>query len=396
VSTASYRCHRKLRSNTEGSCGVSFSPFRFLSAAIQYAEAFPAEPRTVPALYAFATKLLQIITAHPMLDEWAINRWQEPLLALTWLLDKHPGTGAQVATVRKLISTLRNQGFDWTGWVASNASHPFNRSVPAPAPAPAPAPLPPTPICAPGINLFGGDLGPSVLMAPNSTSDECKSVCSQHPLCLAYVFESCQQQSSGSNAKQQQPFGTEEKHCYLKAGGWRQEKGDNNPGCTLCSQQIRTYNPAHPQPPEVHRYFPETVTDSDAICKDEWYPWVDRQWTHGVNLMQAAYLWGLEHRLDPHAGWLERGRAAFDKIDRLHGLPTGVPSADECLSGRSPSRGTETCTVVETMMSLGTMFAISGDMYYADKLVRCSFFDRILHSRMPLDSTHVLFKRTCV
>jgi hypothetical protein len=28
--------------------------------------------------------------------------------------------------------------------------------------------------------------------------------------------------------------------------------------------------------------------------------------------------------------------------------------------------------------------------------VRCAFSDRILHSRMPLDPTHVRFKRTCV
>jgi hypothetical protein len=28
--------------------------------------------------------------------------------------------------------------------------------------------------------------------------------------------------------------------------------------------------------------------------------------------------------------------------------------------------------------------------------VRCAFFDRILHSMMPLDPTHVRFKRTCV
>jgi hypothetical protein len=32
----------------------------------------------------------------------------------------------------------------------------------------------------------------------------------------------------------------------------------------------------------------------------------------------------------------------------------------------------------------------------ADESVRCAFFDRILLSRMPLDPTHVRFKRTCV
>jgi hypothetical protein len=28
--------------------------------------------------------------------------------------------------------------------------------------------------------------------------------------------------------------------------------------------------------------------------------------------------------------------------------------------------------------------------------VRCAFSDRIVHSRMPLDPTHVRFKQTCV
>ena len=43
-------------------------------------------------------------------------------------------------------------------------------------------------------------------------------------------------------------------------------------------------------------------------------PFVDRQWTHGVNLMQAAYIWGLEHRLAPTAGWIERGKEMIGKI----------------------------------------------------------------------------------
>ena len=137
--------------------------------------------------------------------------------------------------------------------------------------------------------------------------------------------------------------------------------GDQNAGCTLCSQVLRPPSP----PSDIRAYFPETEADADQICKDQWMPIVDRQWIHGVNLMQAAYIWGLEHRLNATAGWLERGKLLWQKIYALHGLPTGVPTGDECVSGTSPSRGTETCTVVETMMSLGTMFAVSGDLWYA-------------------------------
>jgi hypothetical protein len=40
--------------------------------------------------------------------------------------------------------------------------------------------------------------------------------------------------------------------------------------------------------------------------------------------------------------------------------------------------------------------AHSADEIDSILVVRCTFSDRILHSRMPLDPTHVCFKRTCV
>ena len=197
-----------------GSCGVSFSPFRFLSAVIQYSEAFPNDNRTVPSLYAFAAKLLKVIQKQPLRDEWAVNRWQEPLLAFTWLLHKHPGTPEQLNVVMELIATLRHQGFDWDQWVASNATHPFRNGS-------APTPLPTTE-CINGTNLFGmivcsilfdapcahrcrgctgGDLSHSVSVA---SQQACLRLCSSNDLCSAYVYEKC----AGGQ------------HCYLKRGGW--------------------------------------------------------------------------------------------------------------------------------------------------------------------------------
>jgi hypothetical protein len=80
-----------------GTCGVSWAPFRFLTAAIQYAEAFPMDrDRTVSSLWSFASKLLRVLRTTPLRDEWAVNRWQEPVLALEWLLDHGNPTDAQV------------------------------------------------------------------------------------------------------------------------------------------------------------------------------------------------------------------------------------------------------------------------------------------------------------
>ena len=58
---------------SHASCGIAWSAFRFLSAAIQYAEAFPADTRTVPALWAFVAKLNRVLAATPLLDQWAVR-----------------------------------------------------------------------------------------------------------------------------------------------------------------------------------------------------------------------------------------------------------------------------------------------------------------------------------
>jgi hypothetical protein len=42
-----------------------------------------------------------------------------------------------------------------------------------------------------------------------------------------------------------------------------------------------------------------------------------------------------------------------------------------------------------------TELSVNRSAYGVPKKVRCAFSDRILHSRMPLDPTHVRLKRTC-
>jgi serine/threonine protein kinase len=47
-------------------------------------------------------------------------------------------------------------------------------------------------------------------------------------------------------------------------------------------------------------------------------------------------------------------------------------------------------------VSLGMLALGEAGIVHRDLAVRCSFLDRIVHSRMPLDPTHVQLKRTCV
>ena len=63
----------------------------------------------------------------------------------------------------------------------------------------------------------------------------------------------------------------------------------------------------------------------------------------------------------------------LDILDRYHGMPTGIFTCDEHLAGRSPSQGTELCTVVEAMYSLEVASAIIGDARLGDRLEMLAF-----------------------
>jgi uncharacterized protein len=95
--------------------------------------------------------------------------------------------------------------------------------------------------------------------------------------------------------------------------------------------------------------------------------------THGVNNGQAlktGAVWSL-------VSGSPSDRAAtaqmLAELDRWHGLPNGMFSCDEHLSGRDPSQGSELCTVVETMFSLEQALAITGDAALADRLEKLAF-----------------------
>ena len=70
-----------------------------------------------------------------------------------------------------------------------------------------------------------------------------------------------------------------------------------------------------------------------------------------------------------------QGRDLLDAriLDRYHGQATGIFTCDEHLAGRSPSQGTELCTVVEAMYSLEVLAAIIGDPRLGDRLEMLAF-----------------------
>jgi uncharacterized protein len=95
--------------------------------------------------------------------------------------------------------------------------------------------------------------------------------------------------------------------------------------------------------------------------------------THGVNNGQAVKtgpVWSLVSGSE-----VDRKATArmISELDRYHGLPNGMFSCDEHLSGRDPSQGSELCTVVEYMFSLERALAITGDPALGDRLERLAF-----------------------
>lgn len=61
------------------------------------------------------------------------------------------------------------------------------------------------------------------------------------------------------------------------------------------------------------------------------------------------------------------------KLDRYHGMVTGVFTGDECLAGKQPTHGTELCAVVEHAFSLEVLISVLGDLAFADRLEKIIF-----------------------
>lgn len=125
-------------------------------------------------------------------------------------------------------------------------------------------------------------------------------------------------------------------------------------------------------------HFPFTQkTDADALRKqaggsDAFMQDLGLQ-VHGVNVAQslkASPAWSVTSN---NASDREAIHHQLKMLDTYHGLPNGMFSADEHLAGRSPSQGTELCTVVETMFSLEVALAITGDAALGDRLERIAF-----------------------
>lgn len=94
--------------------------------------------------------------------------------------------------------------------------------------------------------------------------------------------------------------------------------------------------------------------------------------THIVNLCQMLKSEVLSCDL---LGEKESGSAEhfYQVLKRTNGTAVGTFTGDECLSGISPTQGTELCSVVELMDSMEQIYAYTGDPVWAERLERVAF-----------------------
>lgn len=94
---------------------------------------------------------------------------------------------------------------------------------------------------------------------------------------------------------------------------------------------------------------------------------------HGVNNGQALKSEAVAYRFSHDSSDLDSTRSRSTMIDQYHGRASGIFGCDEHLAGLHPSRGSELCTVVETMYSNEYAYQVAGDNSFADKVEQLAY-----------------------
>ena len=113
--------------------------------------------------------------------------------------------------------------------------------------------------------------------------------------------------------------------------------------------------------------FPwDSASSAEKRIPLNWGP--DGLTAHVVNNAMAVKYPGIWYQQSLDDRYKDAVYSAIRKYDLNHGQAGGRFSGDEHLSGKSPDKGTELCSVVEYMYSLEELYAIFGENELADRL----------------------------
>ncbi|KAL1738316.1 hypothetical protein HDZ31DRAFT_8820, partial [Schizophyllum fasciatum] len=101
----------------------------------------------------------------------------------------------------------------------------------------------------------------------------------------------------------------------------------------------------------------------------------------GMKALPAMY------RVTANQSELDSISHAWDMLFEYHGRPSGMYSCDEYLAGKEATRGTELCTVVETMYSANYLYQITADAKYIDRA------ERVAYNALPAELTGDMWHR---
>lgn len=109
--------------------------------------------------------------------------------------------------------------------------------------------------------------------------------------------------------------------------------------------------------------------------------------THGVNIAEAIKSEAVWYRRSADLTDVASTYIRMEKLDAYHGVPSGMFQADEHLAGKIPSHGTETCAVVEAVVSYAVSAAIIGDPVLFERA------ERIAYNALPAATTKDQWER---
>ncbi|MDP6543162.1 MAG: glycoside hydrolase family 127 protein [Phycisphaerae bacterium] len=94
---------------------------------------------------------------------------------------------------------------------------------------------------------------------------------------------------------------------------------------------------------------------------------------HGVNTAMGVKTPGISYLLTKDKYDLDAITKCFENLDRCHGTPVGIFTAEECLAGRGPDKGCELCLVIDEMFSIEVLLSVTGDWRLADRLEKITY-----------------------